>query len=622
MSSPAGEPRFDPAGGLRGPRTVRLAFSCPASPDTAFTEEFFVGAWHPTADLQVTTAPGDGADALAEIGGRNWRLWGAKSPFEGTRCLVHGRGEGRDLQGGAASPAAVAFRGYLLEPPIHTWSASAGILRYFQQGGGQHNGVFAAAVLGHDAAQLTLVTDAFGMGSLYYRELNGCVLFSTNSRFLSAAGDQLDYTTAKIILHCRSAYGNGTLLEPVHRVPGGSTITFSDAGVRTARWFDMSQLPTGDRPMSPEGVREVEQAFEAAVTRCLALEPGDSVLPLSSGYDSRRILAVLRSRAVPFCGLTVRALHAQGYDLDAPVAEAMAAAMHFDHRVVELPVGAAFRRLDRNRQILVDALGTEHTWFFSMAPHFPRRPSLIWDGLGGDVLGATGFEDLRQFEAAPDRQLELMLEALVTDELASVLAPGLWPDAGEIRRHLAAFLTGMPPSGRNRTDYGFLITRTRSGPGMSAQRLVPAGHVTVFPFFDLPYVAKSMEFDSAEKIMPNDLQARCLEAFWPEYFAYPGSHRIPPGTVPVAPVRQRVSGLAALADEPWALRADVVSGLRTLVRPKAFGAALLAAASVDVERRVSWWLAHLVMILARHAGRAVCWSPAEGSPAAPSGGPR
>jgi hypothetical protein len=157
---------------------------------------------------------------------------------------------------------------------------------------------------------------------------------------------------------------------------------------------------------------------------------------------------------------------------------------------------------------------------------------------------------------------------------------------------------------------------------MSAQRLVPAGHVTVFPFFDLSYVAKSMEFDSAEKIIPNDLQARCLEAFWPEYFAYPGSHRIPPGAIPVAPLRHRVSGLAALADEPWALKADVMIRLRALVRPRALAAALVAVASVDVERRVSWWLAHLVMILARHAGRAVCWSPADGYPATPSGGPR
>ncbi len=77
-----------------------------------------------------------------------------------------------------APSLAVAFRGYLVEPPIHSYSPSDNILHYWKTSTilSQHNGVFSAACIRGSGKVLELVCDAFGMAPLYYRALDDAIM--------------------------------------------------------------------------------------------------------------------------------------------------------------------------------------------------------------------------------------------------------------------------------------------------------------------------------------------------------------------------------------------------------------------------------------------------------------
>ena len=109
-------------------------------------------------------------------------------------------------------------------------------------------------------------------------------------------------------MQCHAVYGNRSLTEGVQRVPPGTIVSFRKDGVTERRWFSYSNLPAGNKRVTSAGLREVETVFQNAIDRCLQLQTTGHLLPLSSGDDSRRILAALHSRGLPLNALTVRVL--------------------------------------------------------------------------------------------------------------------------------------------------------------------------------------------------------------------------------------------------------------------------------------------------------------------------
>ena len=152
--------------------------------------------------------------------------------------LVH-EGLARDTQ-------ALAFRGYVLEPPLHSWSPATQLLDYWNSRRNVHNGVFAVARISDDGRSLYLTTDAFGVSPLYWRRLpNGLVLFSTSARYLRVANDKLDEYSARLFMHRGALAGNASLLDGVERVAPGVGVSFKGERTESIAWFDWSTLPPG-----------------------------------------------------------------------------------------------------------------------------------------------------------------------------------------------------------------------------------------------------------------------------------------------------------------------------------------------------------------------------------------
>jgi hypothetical protein len=381
--------------------TIRLDWSSVA-PDS-WREDFFWGAWHPRRRLVVTRPEPPASVSLASVSGDHWCLLSNTTP-EGAG-LVHApaaagtAGAPLDRTMNATSDrlpnrglGAVAFRGYLLDPPLHSWSASPAALRYWSGDlDRRHNGVFAAVCIDTTGERLEFVTDAFGISPLYWRrESDGLVLFASSARLLRTAGDTIEPFAARMMMSRGALCGDASLVRGVRRSPPATVVTFGPDDVRESRWFDITSLPPGEEPLGSEGLKEAEEVFRQSMRRCVSLMPGEtSQLDLSGGDDSRRMLAMLLELGAPFHARTMRSFHAGGLDLDARFAAELSTKFGFPHQVLELADPVTYARDDALFRSLVSSEVGEHSWFFPLIRQLIGKPALVFDGLAGDTPGGS-----------------------------------------------------------------------------------------------------------------------------------------------------------------------------------------------------------------------------------------
>jgi hypothetical protein len=78
----------------------------------------------------------------------------------------------------------------------------------------------------------------------------------------------------------------------------------------------------------------------------------------------------------------------------------------------------------------------------------------------------------------------------------------------------------------NQAELAHLLLRTRRAVAIWSQQMLPAGNVTIFPYLDLDYVAVTLAYNPDEKYKIR-FPRTCLERYWPLYYSYPGTRRIP-----------------------------------------------------------------------------------------------
>jgi asparagine synthetase B (glutamine-hydrolysing) len=585
--------------------TISLDFAWPASPPT-LVEDFFVGAWHPEHRLEVAFGqPPDTVRPCLALG-RNWcAVSNTSALLPDGRGLVHRAPA--SLADEPAKAKAVVFRGYLLEPPIQSWSDSALVYGYWAAEASRlHNGVFAAVRI--EDSRLELVNDAFGIAPLYYRQLaNGVVLFASSPRYLRCPGDALDPLAARMLMHRGSLCGDVSLAPGVLRVPAGSRILFSSRGPSLDRWFPFASLPAGERPIDAQAVERVEQALHVAVARSLQLMPGACHhLPLSSGHDSRRLLALLQRERASFQAVTLRRIHRGLWELDGRYAAQMARDFGFAHEVLPCASPPEYAQDDRCCRLLWSSELSEHSWMLPLVRRLRPHPSLVFDGLGGDIFNNTGF-GIAELHTIPEQdKLAAIAEHSLPAAADAVLKPDAWVSLQQARCHLIETLEFLPP-GKNRSDYAFVLTRSRRSVGAWSQNLLPPGHLAVYPYLDLEYIQASMEYDPLDKLKAT-LQARCLERYWPQYFAYPGTRRVPADLAPedgsllARWSRAKLDQLRSECRSPVTL-----AEARACLRPSRYCLALLSATSGAVKTRCAWWLEPLLTLLSWENQAVSCW---------------
>ncbi len=588
-------------GRYQGLPEASVRFRWPGEGPDGECDNFFLGIWHPRRMVRLRWS-GVPSVAVVSRRGPNWFLVSASSPRHATPVgLVHAAPE---------DSGAVAFRGYVL-PGIHSYSPSSNILSYWRKDPfAEHNGVFSAAIIGRGGDTLTLITDVFGMGPLYYRPIGDAVIFSTNPRYLAMDDDAPDLLAWRYLIQTSWIGADRSLSRLVRRVPAGSALCLSPDGDKLVPWFNPDRLSRGTRPVGPKGVAEVEEAFQRSVDRCLQLQTGSVVLPLSSGFDSRRILAGLLHRKVDFQAFTCRLFQRDYRDLDARFADQIARDFGFQHTVVESDSLEQYVLEDRARRILVDGETTEHTWAVRLMKSLPPAPAIFLAGIGGDILGDPVGWAVHTGLAVEQRSQEQELQEVADLSITSVLDPtlrrGQWPDTSELREDLKKYLRGFLPR-ENIGEVAFLLLRQRRAIAVWSQQLLPPGLVAVCPYLDLDYLRLLLDFTSAGK-HESSLQRACLKTFWPQFYKYSGTRDIPADLPPGSPtlVNERIAGChASMRDE--IKKGDGMAMLGELLSPRGRWVLEVARRSQAMTVRASWYLTPLLQLVSRQVRVRPCW---------------
>ncbi|SRR5581483_2671687 len=592
-----------PPSGFMGPEVGHsICFTWPGDPPSGAGDNYFLGLWHPYRSIRVEWSV-DSRIPHTVRSGSNWFLASAASP-------VHPPGTGL-VHYSATATFAVAFRGYIF-PDIHSYSPDNVLIRYWQHHlFEEHNGIFSAAVIGDSGRTLTLLTDALGIGTLYYRTLGELILFSTNPRYLSTSDNRPDLLAWRSLLQTSWIVGDRSLDAGIRRVPAGGTVRASGQGIRVIQWFDFAALPGGEEPVGPHAIDAVEEAFVQAVRRCVSLHStGKSILPLSSGFDSRRILTSFLREKVEFRAITCRVLQKGYRDLDATFAHAIASDLGFSHQIVQTETVEQYIQDDEARRILVDGETYDHTWALRVMAALPDEPSLFFDGIGGDILGNPVGWNVHLGLSAAHRsnaeEVRAIANLSITKAFDSILNPQHWPDKDVLRNELEEYLRLFCPR-PNIAELAFLLLRQRRGIALWSQQLLPPGYIAVYPYFDLDYLKLLLGFRSEDKLATN-FQRSCLRKYWPALYKYPGTRDIPPDFPPGSPRlhQERDQRCYSAMCETLAKKRQMQL-VENLLNVRGRFALRCSQWNPLIGSRGFWYLIRLMELTWRQAVRKPCW---------------
>jgi hypothetical protein len=582
--------------------TVRIRLDWPESSLPGISDNFFLGVWHPHSNILVQTGQSATYPCVTREG-TNWFLASAESP-------LHPSGTGLTHYT-EPKACAVAFRGYV-HPALHSYSPPQAIVEYWHGAhrSREHNGIFSAAVIDERNNTLSLITDHLGIGTLYYRTIGEAVLFSSNPRYLTTSDTSPDLIAWRSLLQTSWILADRTLSKEIRRVPAGSNICFTADSVQTIPWFDFHRLPEGTRPVGTTAVSDVEEVFRASMHRCLQLGLPQIALPLSSGFDSRRILADLHRRKVDFLAITCKVLQKEHRDLDARFASTMANDFQFPHRVVESDSLDEYLADDRIRRALTDGETYDHTWALRVMAALPRQSSLLFDGVGGDILGdPVGWKVHLGLEVTPE-SAEKDLAAIIAHALPhtfdSLLSHEQWPETDDLRSELTNYLRTYLPR-RNISEIAFLLLRQRRAIALWSQQLLPPGHVAVYPYFDLEYLQVLLDYASEEKHRTK-FQRACLREYYGNFYKYPGNRDIPTDIPPGSPSLQNERHLQCYFTMCAELRDQ--SGMRhfsTLLTTKGKFSLSLSQWNRTLALRHLWYLQPLAELVWKQRTAKPCW---------------
>ena len=470
-------------------------------------KEVFFGFWSPK-DIQVKieSVP----DNLQVEQGKNWfALRNGAKLYNGILFPKIQIGEGPEL---------VVMRGYLGEENIHSYSDPKKVRDYwrgnFQR---RHNGIFSAVSITDDGKKLNFISDIFGIGALYYRQVGDVVFFSSASGLLTMCDDHPDYTSWVLNIILGFIPGNETLTKEIKLVEPASHTCFSEHGMSVKKWYGPDDFPDGSGLVDDAVLDKSHEYLSLSVERCLNLHHGKNILPLSSGHDSRRIFGHLNDSKFSFETCTLQISTATGEDLDLPYGERIAHDYNIDHTSIKLPKKQQWRSNDICRIFSMDAQSRVHTWSVPLFAHYANQAITIYDGLGGDVFGFHG---------------------LVVNEVKDIKLPLSVPKhfSGEMiatDQEVTAIIENMKSKFKFGPNHGLLVflhSVSRKITSLWSQQQTKPGQLVVYPYLDLDYVEFMLSYSYKEKVFERN-QLKIMEKYWPKLASYPSSWEIPKDAV-------------------------------------------------------------------------------------------
>jgi len=514
--------------------------------------EFFVVCFWADDRRGHTFAP---SDAFSIESGQHFWSVSSKHPVSGAG-LVRKLGSGY-----------LMFRGYELELGVHTNSGTSA-LEHCASSDRFRNGCFAHIFVDDKKAELTARCDALGIAPLYHRTHDGCLFLASHPILISRPTDEPDSLCWLALLQQGSPLGDRSFYTEVKRLPMGSELIARRPGHTIRTWFDLNQFPDGTERIGESAFHRIEKVFQESVDRCLRIASAPSILPLSSGYDSRRIFGALQRKRADFVTFTAEGFAQKDgllYEIDSVFAPNIARAYGIEWALVRASEAGDFAADFAAREMLVGTETFMHFWAVRVHRWLARqRPSLVWDGLGGDVFGYCGHVNLDLAETDTARLIEanrqIVLNNQTTPAIFGFLAES-WPQLRDYR-HACRETLGRFSHDLNQAEWGFFSPRTRRSTGSWSVLMQPPGQLLVFPYLDLAFVSESLRYHPQDKLRLH-LQKECLNRFWPKLARFPGTNALPTDYRPISRGRQ-AAYLNTVQDLIWKPLSNSTTLFRTL----------------------------------------------------------
>ena len=465
-------------------------------------KEFYFGCWSAEDfDFGHTNVP---ANIQLERG-KNWLV--LRNGADRTKGLIFPKKYEND-------PDLVVFRGYLADETLHSYSDPQGIKEYWSgELMKQHNGMFSAITITEGGEKLNIITDLFGIGPIYTRKIDNLIFFSTAPGLLSCEDDEPDMEAWYMRLIIGSVPDDKSLSKSIALNESASVTTYTSNGQTINKWYDINLFPIGGKLVNEETLEQSEKYFSEAVKKCLNLKNGNIILPLSGGYDSRRIFAHLEKNKANFETITVQMPTKTGADVDAIIASRIAKDHDVKNTILKYPPEPQWYTNTIRRVLALDGLCDSHTWAPPLFEEIGYQNCCIYDGIAGDTFVGDGW------------RYENFDKDILGENFPKSLNPKAFPTAKDVSSELTK-MHNAQPSGPNRGLFTYVAWHSRRNTSLWSQQQALPGQLIVCPYFDLDYIKTMFNYVLKEGDFYR-IQRGILEKYWEKFASYSSTRNMP-----------------------------------------------------------------------------------------------
>ncbi|HET8551466.1 MAG TPA: hypothetical protein VFM97_03185 [Gammaproteobacteria bacterium] len=384
------------------------------------------------------------------------------------------------------------------------------------------DGVFAWARWHAQLETLEAGVDKLGIRPLHWAKIQGGYVVASDLKAVIAVQEEPrpNFTAWEERLAFGYPLEDHTLVEGVTRFAEAEVISFSATRHRSGRYehfLDSIELKSYDLN---DFLNEQQTLFSQAMGRLTSLydAPANTMLTLSGGDDSRRILAWLLDHDIRPEVFTVPEVLPDGTEYESGIVSRLCRLAGLRGWKV-YPRTAEDRALVRQcRNLLADYQSDDHLFCATLALALKRCKKSNFDGIGGDVALAALYVKPQYLEQDGD-------EAFLRDYLPA--APnGLLPNVRVDRLREKCLRLLRTHDTPNRFSYFILRQRTRRKISLATHAYQADTMESLCPYLDRQVLRQALSLHPREKIGTR-LQARLLDGFTHNFAGVPTTHTAP-----------------------------------------------------------------------------------------------
>lgn len=385
------------------------------------------------------------------------------------------------------------------------------------------DGVFAYARWNETEAVLEAGVDKLGMRPLHWAAIGGGYVIASDLKAVIVAQDKPAASLPAWQERLAFSYplGDHALVEGAARFAEAEVIRFSACGHRATTYEDFLGSITVQPYAIDAFIDEQQALFSAAMSKLTRLYDAsrETMLTLSGGYDSRRILAWLLDAGIRPEAFTVPEVLEDGSEYESGIVRALCRRAGLSGWIV-YPRTAADRAFARRcRDLIADFQSDEHLFCAALALALDGSRKANFDGIGGDM--AVGALYIKERYLQPGGDAAFLQDFLPRS--TDWLRPLARTDALRERCKTLLNRYGDTP---NRFTYFLLSQRTRRKISLACHTYQSWAIESLCPYLDRAFLRQTLSLHPAEKLRIS-LQGRSIARFSNNFAGIPTTHDAP-----------------------------------------------------------------------------------------------